>query len=708
MANDALTTPAAAVARLLAPRSVALVGISENAGSMGLRSLDNLERFAFGGDIHLVSRSNETVRGRPCLPDIDALPEGVDAAILALPRQGVVEAVRACARRGVGACVIYAAGFAEAGEEGLAEQAAMAAIAREAGMAVLGPNTLGLSNYVDGVALAFGPNGPNPPAGRKALAVIAQSGAMMGTARMSMAQRGVAISHAVATGNEAVTGVEDIMDHLVELDSVTALAVFAEQLRQPRRFLELAARARLAGKPVILLHPGRSEAAQASAASHTGALTGDHAVMRAMTASEAVINVETLEEFLDTAELLTRFPHPSALGPAIITDSGAVRGLALDMAEALDLPLPELAPATVETLNARLPDFATATNPLDITAQGLKDMPLYAQAAAALAGDENCGSVLVAAMPGAPDVGLAKASAILPELAASGRPAAYVVLGDAPIAPGLPDMVRDQGFAFLRSPERALRALAHAGRYRQLKDRAAIARDTELAGMQAPSGQGALPETEGKALLRAAGLAVPDGGLARSVDEALNLAGRIGFPVVLKVVSAAIAHKSDVGGVAVGLKDAAALQQAWQDMQDRIAANCPGIEPEGYLVETMVRPGLEMVVGARRDPHWGPVVMAGLGGVWIEALKDVRLMPADMPASLVEAELRSLKAAALLDEFRGRAAIDVEALALAVTKIGALMRACPSIVEIDVNPLVAYPAGQEPLALDALVILREG
>jgi len=702
--NDSVATSQRAVARLLAPKSIAIVGISDNAGSMGVRSLDNLERFGFSGDIHLVSRSNDTVRGRPCLPDIDALPEGVDAAILALPGHAVPEAVKSCARRGVGACVIYAAGFAEAGKEGVEAQDEISRIARSADMAVLGPNTLGHSNYVDGIALAFGPNGPNPPGGRSAVAIIAQSGAMMGTARMSMAQRGVAVAYAVATGNEAVTGVEDIMAYLVNRESVTTIAVFAEQLRHPGRFLTLAGEARHNGKPVILLHPGRSAAARASAASHTGALSGDHAVMRAMTAAQAVVTVDTLEEFLDTAEFLTRFPDPSRKGPAVITDSGAVRGLTLDLAETLDLPLPELNAGTCQALKARLPDFAMASNPLDITAQGLKDMPLYAEAAKALAEDENCGSVLVAAMPGAPDIGKAKAAAILPALAASGRPAAYVVLGDAPIAPDLPDSVRAQGFPFLRSPERALRALAHISRYGALKDRCELERNTAPVAKRRLPGTGTLLEPDGKALLREAGLSVPPGGVVNTIDEAVAMAALIGFPVVLKIVSGAIAHKSDVGGVAVGLANELAVREAWQTMSGRIAKAFPDVQPDGYLVEAMAPPGLEMVIGARRDPQWGPVLLAGLGGVWIEALHDVRLMPADAPRAVVEAEIGALKGRALLSGYRGSEAVDIGAIAEAVTKVGALMQSCPEIVEIDVNPLMAYPAGEAPVALDALII----
>ena len=693
-----------AVARLLRPRSVAVIGVSEDPGSMGGRSLANLDAFGFA-DVHLVSRSNATVGGRACAPTIDDLPDGIDAVILNVPRQGVVAAMEACARKGVGGAVVYAAGFAEAGEAGRAEQARMTAVAREADIAVLGPNTLGMTNYVDGVPLAFGPNRPSPPAGRPAVAVLAQSGAMMGSLRLSAVQRRYAVSYAVATGNEAVVGVEDFLAHVAADPHTTAIAVFAEQLRRPAQFLALAREARLAGKPVILLHPGQSQAARASAASHTGALSGDYEVMRAMTASEGVVTVETLEEFMDAAEFLTRFPAPIAQGPAVITDSGALRGLSLDFAEAHGLQLPDLATATRERLAARLPDFAEASNPLDITAQGLKDMPLYAEATAALAEDPGCGGVLVAAMPGSPEIGLAKADAILPVLAGSGKPRAYVVLGDAPVSPDLPGRVMDQGAPFYRSPERALRAFAHAGRHARLKAAADRPRAPAIAPEPLGRADGVLVEHEGKALLRAAGLRTPRGGLAQDAEGAVKIAREIGWPVVLKVQSADLPHKTEVGGVAVGLADDAAMRQAFAEMATRVAALGPGARIDGYLVEKMAPRGLEMVVGARRDPDWGPVVLLGLGGVWIEALKDVRLFPADLGEDLIVEEIDRLKARVLLDGHRGAPAIDKRALARAAAAVGALMRRHPDIVEIDVNPLTAY-ADAEPLALDALVVVK--
>ncbi|MEO7786804.1 MAG: acetate--CoA ligase family protein, partial [Sphingomicrobium sp.] len=617
-----------AVGRLLRPKSIAIIGVSEDPGSMGGRSLRNMDSFAYPGAVHLVSRTNTSVGGRACVPTIDDLPDGIDAAIIALPATAIIPAIEACARKGIGGAVVFAAGFAEIGPEGVAAQARMTAIARDADIAVLGPNTLGMTNFVAGNCLAFGPNQPSPPDGRPALAVIAQSGAMMGSMRLSATIRRYAMSYAIATGNEAVTGVEDFMAHIVDDPDTHAIAVFAEQLRRPLDFLALARRARENGKPVVLLHPGRSDRARASAASHTGALSGDYEVMRALVASEAVIAVDTLEEWLDAAEFFTHFPVGQASGPSVITDSGALRGLSLDFAESLGLTLPELAPATIDRLTKRLPTFAEASNPLDITAQGLKDMPLYAEATAAMADDPGSSGVLVAVMPGTPEVGMIKAQAILPALAASAKPKAYVVLGDAPVDPTLAGMLQDQGIPFYRSPERALRMFAHSATYARLKKRAELSSQAELAVAPRLDGQGAMLEHDGKALLCAAGLAVPEGAVAATPDGAAAIAARVGYPVVLKVQSAQLLHKTEVGGVAVGLRDETALRSAWAAMSSRIAAARPDAAIAGYLVEKMASTGLEMVVGGRRDPSWGPVVLFGLGGVWIEALHDVRLVAA--------------------------------------------------------------------------------
>lgn len=703
--SDDIAAAQQSVARLLRPRSVAILGVSADPGSMGGRALANLERFKYSGEIYLVSRTSAEVNGRKCLASVDDLPRDVDAVICGLPRQAVLGAVEACGRRGVGGMVVFAAGFAEAGEAGHIEQDKVTAAARAAGIALVGPNTIGLTNYVDNVVLAFGPNRPARPDGRPGIAVVAQSGAMMASVRLASQARQLAVTYAVGTGNEAVVGAEEILSVLVDDAHTNAIAVYVEQLRKPRLFLKLARRAARNGKPIILLHPGRSVAARDSAASHTGALSGDYATMRALASSEGVVCVDTLEEFMDTAEFLTRYPNISAAGPAVMTDSGAFRGLALDFAETIGLELPALAAATGALLVERLPDFASQSNPLDITAQGLKDMPLYGEAATILLADENCGSLLVSIMPGSLEVGIAKAQAILPALIRSPKPKIFVMMGGAaPVAPELEAMFLGENITFFRGPERAMRTLAHGHAYARRRLRAARRLPALPRAPRLP-GHGFLAEYQGKEILRDAGIAIPAGGLARDADTACAIADRIGYPVVLKAQSAELPHKTEAGGVIIGLADEAALRAAWRTLNTRVAAARPGLELDGILVEAMGPKGIEMAVGARRDPAWGPVIVFGLGGIWIEVLRDVRLIPADLEAEDIIAEILQLKAAALLQGHRGAPPADLAALAGIIQAVGGLMRAHPEILEIDINPVLLYPPGQAPLALDALFVL---
>ncbi len=694
------------VARLLRPRSIAIVGVSPDPSSMGGRALSNLDSFGFTGEIHLVSRSNAAIGDRPCVPTIDDLPMGVDAMILALPASAVLEAARAAARRDVGGMVVFAAGFSEVGDEGRALQDQVSAVCNEARMALLGPNTLGMTNYVAGTHLGFGPNTPDPVDQRPGLAVIAQSGAMAASMRLSSRTRGLRATYSIATGNEAVTGVEDYLAEIVDDASTNAIAIYAEQLRKPRLFLELAARARANGKPIVMLHPGRSEKARISATSHTGALSGDYPTMRALVAEQAVVVVETMEEWLDTSEMLARFPNPSVNGPGIVTDSGAFRGLALDLAEAVGLSIPDLSPTTAAVLGERLPAFASQTNPLDITAQGLKDMGMYGEAAAIMADDPGFGGLILSLMPGAPAIGKVKAEAVISALGVPKTPTALILMGGAaPVAPDLEASVLAAGTPFFRSPERAVRVFAHLQQY-------ALAKVAAHDGITLPStpsdrivGTGTLAEHVGKAILAQAGLAVPQGGLATSLEQALTIAERIGWPVVAKAQAADLPHKTEVGGVVVGIYGPERLKTAWTDIHARVASARPDLTLDGLLIETMSPRGVEIVIGGRNDPDWGPVLLFGLGGIWIEALGDVRLASAAISKARVIDELRRLKGASLLTGFRGSSPVDLDALADCICAVGRLLIAHPEIAEIDINPVMAFAEGSPPTALDALIVL---
>ena len=702
-----MTADADSLKRLLQPRSIAIVGVSEEPGSIGGAVLANLDRFGFAGDIHLVSRRQAKIGARETVGAITALPEGTDVAVLAVPAAAVSEALQDCAQRRIGGAVIYAAGFAELGEQGRSVQETLAQSARAADIAVNGPNCLGFANFCDGVPLTYEPLTPLKLEGMPRVAVLTQSGAMASSLRAAFLQKRLFVSYVISTGNEAVLGIEDFLDFIIADGRTDVVAVFAEQIRRPQRFLEVAAKWRRKGKPIVMLHPGRSARARESALSHTGALAGDHAVMSAQVTHQGVVLVDTIEELLDTAELLARFPNPPAGGLAIVTNSGAFKGLALDLCEQIEIPLASLQTNTRSRLTAALPSFATVDNPLDVTGQVIKEPQILAKTAAPLLEDGNVGSLLVSVVPGGLKQAADKANVLLPVLEKSGKPVAVAVMGDEVALPaGYSEMFRNANIPFFRSPERALRALAKSTRHMRRRTRndeasAAVTRYT-----LEPLPAGTVAEYLGKRLLEKIGIHSPLGGLAHDIDEACRIAAEIGYPVVLKAQAAALPHKSDVGGVALGVSDEAALRAQWKQLRDNVHAAKPDVVLDGVLVETMSDPGLEFMLGAKRDPEWGVVLLVGLGGIWVEALHDVRVLAASSSPQEIREQLTKLRASALLRPLRGHPGRDVSALIEAIGRVGALMEQNPTIAEIDINPVAVGYEGQGVLALDALITIR--
>jgi acyl-CoA synthetase (NDP forming) len=657
-----------------------------------------------------IRRRSEARRSRSSVASdiqasIDELPEGIDAALLAVPAHAVASAVEACGRRGIGGVVVFASGFAEVDGTGQAAQRELAALARRSGLALAGPNCLGAVNFVDGVPLTFGAVEPAPVGDRAALGIVAQSGAMSFALLYAAQSEGIPLSYTISTGNEAVVGVEDYLAFLLADEHTRAVALLVEQIRRPERFLSLAAQARAMGKALCILHTGSSERGRQAARSHTGALAGDQAVIRALLRREAVVIVESFDELIDVAGVLTRCRLPTRDGLAFLTDSGALKSHALDVCDGLKIDLPEPTPKTEAALRALLPSFAIASNPVDITAQALNDPSLYGKAGAALLEDPQVGALVVAAMPGSPLQFAQQVDAMLPAVSAANKPVLYTVMGgQLPLPLEELNRIRAAGLPLFRSPERAMRAAGHLISYARTS-RAAAERRPSPPGDSASLPAGApLTEHRAKALLAAHGVPVPAGGVAARFEDALQITRSIGYPVVLKAQAASLLHKSDVGGVILGVHDDSALGEAWQRLHRQVRAARPDLAIEGVLVERMAPPGVELVVGARRDPEWGAVLLVGLGGVWIEVMRDVRLISAHADREEVLAELRQLRAWPLLDGARGTVKCDVEALADAVCAIARLVRDTPNLAELDVNPLIVLPAGQGVVALDAVFL----
>jgi acyl-CoA synthetase (NDP forming) len=694
----------AAVARLMRPRAIAIVGISSKPGSAGHAVLGNLTVNGYRGDIHLVGRSGGTIDGRPVLTAVDDLPEAVDLAVFTLPAAGVRDAVEACVRRKVGAAVIFASGFAETGAR--EAQIEIATIARAGGLALLGPNCLGYANYIDGLVIGFtgGTAVTRVSAGRDpALAIISQSGGLGSHLRQAFESRDLPVTYTVSSGNEAGLGLADFIFYLADDPLTRVIVVYVEEVRDTARFLAAAARARARGKPILMMHPGRSLRAQAATSSHTGALAGDHAIMRAHVLHAGIPLLDSIDELIDTAELLARFPDAPTQGPGILTFSGAYCAIAHDFCEALGLVVPPLSAETAAALAPQLPVFAPPRNPLDLTTQPIWQPELVRIGCQALLGDPALGSLVISLPPGRHP--LRYLEGVIEAAAGSTKPVLMSVLGDrTPLPPEFVALAREHRIILTRSSEGCLRAIAHATAYgrRPMTAGAAapVARFPDLPAL----GSGVQPEWRAKQLLASIGIAVPAGDLARSVDEAVEIAGRIGYPVALKAQAAALPHKTEAGGVRLGITDSEALRSAWTTMTDAIARARPGLVLDGALVEAMGERGLELVVGARRDPRWGPVLLVGLGGTALEVLGDVRLLPADLPErELVEA-LDTLRAAPLLRGFRGAPPVDVAAVARVAALVGRLIQTAPEIVEIDINPLVASERGAT--ALDALIVTR--
>ena len=691
--------------RLLRPRSVAVVGASPTPGALGASVVANLERLGFAGEIHLINPKHQMIGKRRCLASVATLPLGVDVAVLAIPRPAVLATVRELANRQVGAAIIFSAGFAEAGEEGLAEQRELANIAAASGMIIEGPNCLGLVNYVDGIALTFVETPAIALGERPGIGIVSQSGAMAAVVGVTLTAKGIGISYSISTGNEAASGVEDYVGYLLEDEKTRVIGLIVEQFRQPQRFLALAQRARLAGKTMVLLHPGRSRAARDSAATHTGAMAGDYPVMRTQVERQGVLLTETLEEFSDLLELTARFPSPPARGPAIVTESGAFKALTLDFCEQTALDLPQITDATAPLLRAALPSLVPVSNPVDLTAQALIEPDLYCRTLSALLQDDRFGSVILGIIQTDRKTCQLKFPRIIAaiEQLAPQKPVLFAGLDDGAEVPAdFIAQLRALNVPYFPSADRAYRALS---RWQAGSNRDTAVSEAPPIRLVVRPPTGILAEYRSKELLAPLGIRFPVGRLARTLAEAQAAASQIGTPVALKAQSNDLPHKSDAGGVELGLADALSIADAWERIHANIALHRPGLRLDGVLVECMSPRGVELIVGGRNDPEWGPIVLAGFGGVQAELLQDVRLLPSDLTIDGIVSELNLLKSAPLLRGYRGSPALDVIAVAQIISRIAALLRGEPAIREVDLNPIIVYPNGEGATALDALLVV---
>jgi acetate---CoA ligase (ADP-forming) len=681
---------------LLKPRSIAIVGASAVPTRIGGIPLKLLMDAGFK-KIYPINPKYPEIAGLRCYPDIESITDPVDLVLLAIAAEEVLACLERCHAVGVKAAIVFAAGFAETNKaEGTERQAALAAFARRTGMRVAGPNCMGNANFSDGIFTTFGTSFPaGEPAGNTAL--LTQSGNMCATIYRSARRAGVTFSHVINTGNEADVDFADYLDFLADDAATDAVLCYIEELRQGPAFLAAAARFRAKGKLLAVYKVGATEKAAEAARSHTAALAGNAAAYDAAFAASGVARAADLAGLSDLAYLHGFGQRIKGRACAILSVSGAAGAILSDALILNGGDVPSLPDAAQAALRARIPDFGMVTNPVDLTGN-LVNANDFLFDATRIALQPDSIDVLIVYLPG---YFLDRAFDQL-QRAAAELDKAIVVIDTFALADR--EKLRRAGLVYFDDFDRAARAIATYGAWKQRGVSVGAPARTSASWPLLPPDRTALSETEAKAALARFGVPVVADTLVNTRAEALQAAERVGFPLVAKLVSAEVAHKTEHGLVRLGLRSAEAVADTFDAFMSK--ARSMGVHVEGVTLEPMLAGGVEILVGLTRDPVFGWMLTVGLGGVWTELMKDVRhrLLPVD--AAGAATMLRELKGFALLDGYRRAPKADVAAAAQAIAALcDAVLAGGERLREIEVNPLLVMPAGKGAVAIDALVLL---
>ncbi len=690
---------------LLYPQTVAVIGASKAPGKVGYAILDNLIRAGFKGKIIPVNPTTGEILGLPCYKDVREAGVKVDHSVIVVPNKAVLPAVEASIAAGAKAITVITAGFKEVGAEGAAMEKEIAAYCRRRGVRMLGPNCLGLINTENHMNASFAVQMPKPGS----ISVLSQSGALC-TAILDWSEgRGVGLAKLLSIGNKADICETDLLLCLAEDAQTSVIAAYLESIDSGPQFIK-AAEAVSAHKPVVILKAGTTAAGGKAASSHTGSLAGADIAYGAAFKRAGIVRAENFEALFDYATAFASQPLPKGDRVAVITNAGGPGIMAADAVENLGMRLEPLTPAVADYVRQNLPAAASVANPVDVL--GDADPDRYAMALKAVLADEKVDAVVVILTPQAMSNPDATADAII-SAAAGEKPVLVSFMGGSNIigarakfvAAGVPDYT---------SPERAVAALKAMVDYAAWRNRPPRIvtrfpvnrhRVERVLARQARSGRKEMGEVEAKEILKAYDFNVLPGALARSADDAVAIADRVGYPVAMKIVSPDILHKSDMGGVKLNLAKASEVCDAFDLMMLRIARQAPDAYLRGVYVEKMSRPGREVILGMHRDPQFGPMLMFGLGGIFVEVMKDVSFYLAPLTKSEAMEMLMNTRSYALLRGARGQAGVDLDAIAGALQRISQLVTDFPQIEEMDINPFIVGEVGTAPVVADARMIL---
>jgi acyl-CoA synthetase (NDP forming) len=688
--------------KLFNPKCVAVIGASTDPKKLGGFPVHLSLRYGYKGRLCPVNASAAEVQGLRAFPSIGAIDGPVDCAVIAVPAPGVLDAVKACAEKGVAVATIFSSGFAEMGADGLAAQNRIAAVARDAGIRLIGPNCMGNfavgSGFIATFTSAFEHHGGKGFPRLGPVSIASQSGAVGSHIMVMLRDRGLGLSKWVTTGNQCDIEIADCIAYLAEDDETQIIVTYVEGCRDGAKFVRALELARSRGKPVLALKVGASEAGAAAAASHTASLAGSDQVFEAVLRQHGAFRVRGLEHLADAVAAVSLGRYPAGRRVGLLTMSGGVGALMADRASAVGLTLPELPGAAQAALRDIVP-FAATRNPVDTSAAGMTDMRVIPRFLETMLADGAYDAIVVFIS----SLGMSERfDELKPRLLAlrARFPAPPIIL-----AVGGPEAMRVEleqaGFLVQADPVRAVDSLAALAEIRVALDRNPDRPPVDLSTVELPRRK--VGEFEAKQILAKLGVPVVQEGLARTADEAVALATGVGFPVALKIASADIPHKTEIGGVLLDIAAPSDVRNGFAELMRRVEAAAPHARIDGVLVAPMIKDGTETIVGVARDPVFGPVVMFGIGGIFAEVYKDVAFRRAPFGADVADSLIREIKGFPLLDGARGRPKADLIALRDALVRIAAFAaNAKDGIVSLDINPFIVRPKGA--VAVDALIV----
>ena len=699
--------------RLIDPKVVAVVGASETPGSFGQRTLANMSEFA--GKVYAVNPKYRNLFDRPCVPSLGDLPEAPDCVILCVARPMVEGMVKAAGAVGAGGAIVYASGFSETGKpERVEEQERIVAAARRLGVRIAGPNCVGLANTQTRAGLNFMPDYGRMGHRRGPVAIVSQSGALGYTVLQGM-QRGIGFSKYLAAGNSSDVDVCDFISFLADDEQTRAIVCLFEGVKDGARFLAAARKARDAGKALVVYKAGASEASRKAALSHTGTMVGSYQAYAAAFEEVGSVATDNLESVLELASLFAKSGAPTrGRGVGVLATSGGAAVICADKAERHGVPLPALAAKTAEALNKVVPDFGSVANPSDLTAEVLKTSETFGYCLDAFLTDPSFSALVMPMVFAHASSSGARAAAVVQAAKRTDKPLAVIWMNEWLQGPGSEVFDADPRVSTFRSVDRCFAALRawsdwhEFGRHQPSASRRsamrAAAAARKIIARGASSGT-ALSETESKAVLAAYGVRVPDEAIASDPDAAAAAAKRIGFPVALKISSKDILHKTEVGGIRLGVSSEEAAREATREILASSRKHKPEARIDGVSVQQMLTGGGEIVIGVKRDPQFGPLIAVGMGGVLVELLQDAAVRLAPVSDRSARAMVESLKGYKLLKGYRGAEGVDLNSLVDVICRVSELADDLKDLIEeIDVNPVIVSATGA--VAADALVVTQ--